>query len=143
MATSNVDAIVAKFVSDLERIYRSQAQAVVQEALRTALAEGEVVKHRRVTTRRRGSPPRARARTSTMPPRAAKSKRIRRTLAELEHAAHRVLDYVRKNPGQRSEAIRAALRLDKNQWTTTIAQLIEKGQVKSRGEKRLTTYTAI
>ncbi|NUP12326.1 MAG: DNA-binding protein, partial [Polyangiaceae bacterium] len=62
--------------------------------------------------------------------------------AEIEQTAHRILEHVRKNPGQRAEVIKKSLNLKTNEWALPIARLLEKKQLRTKGEKRATTYTS-
>lgn len=54
----------------------------------------------------------------------------------------RVLDYITKNPGQRTEQIRAALKLDTVLGGKLLGKLRATGKVKTKGQKRTTTYSA-
>ncbi|MBL8861741.1 MAG: hypothetical protein JNK02_06980 [Planctomycetes bacterium] len=57
--------------------------------------------------------------------------------------AQRLLDYVRQNPGQRGEHISSALGTTSDAMRPAMKKLIEAGQIKVRGERRATTYTAV
>ena len=146
MPSSNLEQLITRFVSDLEAVFRDQALASIRETLATALG-GAVPKRGRGRPRKTDSKLPG-VKKISMPSRASTNKpakgsgRIRRTVAEIERDAHHILEYVKKNPGRRSEDIRAALKIDKAAWTNTMSRLIEKGQLKSHGEKRNTTYTA-
>lgn len=54
----------------------------------------------------------------------------------------RIVDYVRKNPGQRAETIKAALGLTTKDWALPVVRLVERNALRPKGEKRATTYTA-
>lgn len=54
-----------------------------------------------------------------------------------------LLQYVRKNPGQRGEQISAALGTTSTDMRPVMKDLIEAGEVKSKGERRATTYAAV
>lgn len=147
MSNPQIAALVVRFVSELEAVVRQQALASVHETLRAALGgslKGDTVNNGLVAKRGPGRPPKSASKApkkAAAAPKAASSGRVRRSTTELEQDAHRVLDYVRKNPGKRSEDIRASLKLDKAAWVRTVGRLVEKGQLKSQGEKRTTTYS--
>jgi hypothetical protein len=52
----------------------------------------------------------------------------------------RVLDFIAKNPGKRTEEIRSALELDSEYGGKLLAKLRADKKVKTRGQKRATTY---
>jgi hypothetical protein len=54
-----------------------------------------------------------------------------------------LLQYLRKNPGQRGEQISAALGTTSDAMRPVMKKLIEAGQVKVKGERRATSYTAV
>jgi hypothetical protein len=74
-------------------------------------------------------------------PRATAGKRAltpRRGVAEAD--LQKVLDYIGKNPGKRSEEIQKALHLDGAYGKKVLAKLRETKAVKTKGERRATTY---
>jgi hypothetical protein len=68
----------------------------------------------------------------------AAGRRGRRSVTEADLKT--VLDFITKNPGKRSEEIRAALDLDQDLGGKILAKLRQAKSVKTRGEKRSTTY---
>jgi hypothetical protein len=54
-----------------------------------------------------------------------------------------LLDYVRRNPGQRGEHISAALGTTSDAMRPVMKRLIEAGDIKVKGERRATTYSAV
>lgn len=93
--------------------------------------------------------PPARAKKAAPAPKAKAAKksggggRVRRTPAEIEQTAHKILEFVRKNPNAKAEKIKGALGLDKAQWLAPIARLIESKQLRMTGMKRAATYSMI
>jgi predicted ArsR family transcriptional regulator len=54
-----------------------------------------------------------------------------------------LLTYLRANPGQRAEQIAAALGTDSRTLRPAMKRLTAAGKVRSAGQKRSTTYTAV
>jgi hypothetical protein len=125
MPRHEIESLVRKFVSDLEVVLREEALAIVQASLLAALGGQEIVGNKPASKR---SVPKSKT-------------RVRRSEAELLEAEDRVVEYVRKNPGARSEHIRAAVGLDKTQWVTTISGLIVDRRLRAHGVRRNTIFT--
>lgn len=137
MQNTTIQALVAKFATDLETVFRTQAMAAVREALGSYSSPppaGRVMA---------AAAARPAARVSPRKPGAAKAKpstRDRRSPQELQAMQHRILEYVKGNPGKRSEDIRAALKLSKKDWQLPAQQLLASKQIVASGVKRSTTY---
>lgn len=146
MASKNspIEQLVSQFVSDLEDLFRSQALESVQKSLQVALGGslGSASVAVRPAVRSAAKSPAA-VKPSTVKPKRSKGGRVRRSHAEIEQTAYRILDHVRRNPGQRAEDIKKALNLASNQWPLPIGRLLETKQVRAKGEKRATTYSAV
>lgn len=67
-------------------------------------------------------------------------KRIRRSPAQIETIANTIVDFIAKNPGQRAEQIKGALKLRTNDWALPVKKLLDEGRLTATGEKRATTY---
>lgn len=67
----------------------------------------------------------------------------RRSTEQLEEIIKTLRSYVKKNPGQRIEQIATALKLDTKSLTRPMAKLLEAKEVKKKGQRRATTYTAV
>lgn len=82
--------------------------------------------------------------TGIRPAKKGKSGRLaRRSAAEIARALDAVIILVRKNKqGLRSEEIRKALKLDVREVPRVLKEGLAKKKLKSRGQKRATTYTA-
>ena len=65
---------------------------------------------------------------------------MRRSADQIEATSERIVRHVQEHPGARSEDIRAALGLAKNEWQLTAKRLVDAGRLATRGEKRATTY---
>lgn len=71
---------------------------------------------------------------------AKKAGRVRRDEAQIAATKKLVLDYIAKNPGKRSEQLRPGLKLDRAVFTDAITRLKADKKIKSKGQKRATTY---
>jgi hypothetical protein len=147
---SQVEQLVSKLVAELETVFRQQALHSVQQSIQAALGgalsgAAASVALAAVAKRGPGRPRKAASGGGAAPARRAgggKGGRIRRSTAEIEQTAHRILDHIKRNPGQRAEQIKKALNLRTNQWALPIGRLLEKKQIRTKGEKRATTYSA-
>jgi len=106
----------------MQELVRQSALEAVQEALGAA----------GTATPRRNS-----ARAS-----AAAGKRVRRSADGLAQIGASILDYVRANPGEGVEVISAALGMTSKELRRPIQMLIADGKLKTKGQKRGTTYFA-
>ncbi len=69
--------------------------------------------------------------------------RVRRSAAEIGDLADALLNYVRNNPGQRSEQIAEALAADTSAIRPVMKRLISGGKVTTEGQRRGMTYSAV
>jgi hypothetical protein len=67
--------------------------------------------------------------------------RVRRSGPEVENLTDGLLDYVRNNPGQRSEEIATALALDTRTIRPAMKRLIADGKITTQGERRAMRYS--
>jgi hypothetical protein len=150
---SRIEALVRKFVSDLESVFRDSALQSVRDSLQNALgvslggSGGGGGRASRGGNGARKAPgrPSSTAKKGNAGNRAkAKGSKGggRRSTEEIEQTSQQILEYVRKNPGHRAEQIKGALKLDKAAWMLPITRLVEQGHVKTKGHRRATTYTA-
>ncbi|NUO50456.1 MAG: hypothetical protein HOV80_16500 [Polyangiaceae bacterium] len=133
--TPKLSPLVNQFVTDLEAAFRRS----IADALEAAFSAGAPVQS--------GARPSAPAARTKAPAVVAKKgtkagKRARRTTADLERTEQRIVDYVRKNPGQKAEDIKKALGFSTAQWALPLSRLVARGALNAKGIKRATTYTA-
>jgi hypothetical protein len=144
MATTTTDHTIRTridtFLSELSGLVRKAALDSVHEVLSGSSSS----RRRRGPGRPKGSSrspgrPRKKARRGR-PARAAK--RIRRSAADLEKIAARVLAHVKSNAGHRLEQIGKALQVETAILKRPIANLLAARKLKTRGQKRGTMYFA-
>jgi len=66
--------------------------------------------------------------------------RKRRSGADIDKMAGRILKHVTANPGQRAEQIKKALGIATGEWLRPIGKLIGEKKLKTRGRLRATKY---
>lgn len=151
--SSDIRPIVEKFIADLEAAFRKSTLSVIHDALGSVREEAASAaasapsKPAAAPAAAKAAAPakRAKAAAAPAPAKAASKKaggRNRRSVSEIEQTANKILEHVRKNPGQRAEQIKEALKLDKAQWMVPLQRLLDNNQIKRKGERRSTTYTA-
>lgn len=69
--------------------------------------------------------------------------RVVRSAIEIEDLGEALLSFVRSNPGQRGEQIAAALAADTKAIRPAMKKLIAAGKVRTEGQRRGMTYTAV
>ena len=79
------------------------------------------------------SSPKPKAPTPTKP---TGAKRNRRSAADLDRDAGRLVAYVRANPGTSTEKARAGLKLEREIWKSTVSHAIATKQLVRKGERR-------
>jgi len=123
--SSQLDSRIETIVQDAAvEIARAVRGSIASEVAKVLASSGRAQRARVQTAARK--PVRRRGRRRTVSPAQLKT----------------VLDYINKNPGKRGEHIRAALQLSTDVGGRILAKLRQTKAVKTRGEKRLTTYTA-
>lgn len=145
---AEIQRLVDTFVTDLEALVRRAALETVAQALGAAPppagAASRPPSRLPEAGRARGRGPVAPAAAPARGRGASRAERggerVRRSSDQIEATADRILRHVEQNPGHRSEDIRAALGLAKNEWQLTVKRLIDTGRLATRGEKRATVY---
>lgn len=155
MPNAQIQALVARFASEIETLVRTAAVRAVTEALGSgspapadtsaaAPAPRAVRKARTAKRKGRRTAPKPVAapvaRTATPKP-AAKPTRARRSTAELDRDVGRLVAYVGSNPGVRAEQARPALEMGSVAWIGTVRRALETKRVVATGNKSATTYS--
>jgi hypothetical protein len=141
-APQDIRTLVDQFVSDLSARVREQAL----DSVRAVLGEGAAPRRRgpgrprKAAKRGPGRPPKAARRGPGRPRKAGR--RARRSSADLEATAAKVLAYVRSNAGQRLEEIGRGLRTATAGLKRPIQVLVAAGKLRTEGQKRGTRYFA-
>lgn len=136
MANSLNDRIrarVEQFAEELSALIRESAMETVRDALGGVAAGG-----------RRGG---GRSRPPVIPPAGralgrsrALPKGAKRAPEEIERLTSKLQDYIKSNPGQRIEQIAEGMGANTRELNLPAKKLISTKQIKTRGQKRATTY---
>jgi hypothetical protein len=98
---------------------------------------------RRGPGRPRGSSSKRNAERASGPVRKTRGRLRRRSLAEIAKALEQIVALVKtKKGGLRAEQIRAELKMDRKELPRVLKEGLAKKQLKSKGRKRATVYTA-
>jgi hypothetical protein len=133
--------------SHLEDLASTFAESVLR-AIRGASIEQLLGETERDTGRREGSKsatPTGRSSRAASPrgARPGKSRLARRSPAEIHASLSKIVTLLKsKKAGMRSEEIRKALQLDKRELPRVLKEGLAKKALKSKGQKRATTYAA-
>jgi hypothetical protein len=129
--------------STLDSLASSFAGAVL-DAIRGASLQELLAESGSAPRRGPGRPPKAATAAVEAPVRRAKGGRLaRRSPEEIAKTLDRIHGLLKgKKAGMRSEEIRKALKLDVREVPRVLKEGLAKKKLKSRGQKRATTYTA-
>ncbi|HEU4614648.1 MAG TPA: hypothetical protein VFS15_21295 [Kofleriaceae bacterium] len=115
-----MNRVVSDFVAQITELARAAARDMIDEALGTG-AKGNLAALGRGRGRGRGA---------------------KRTADELDRMADQFHSFVAKHPGLRIEQINKQLGTTTKDLALPIRKLISEGAIKTKGEKRSTTYFA-
>jgi hypothetical protein len=142
MPTTSTNAAIRtrieSFLAELSELVRLAALGSVHAVLSGEPAPGQ----RREPGRPRGSGRRRKTASRVRRAVAPTGKRIRRSAADLEKIAARVLAHVKANAGQRLEQIGKALKVDTAILKRPIQNLLAAKKLRTKGQKRGTMYFA-
>jgi len=116
---NEMNRVVAGFVSQITELARAAAREMIDEALGKGGRGVSLGSFGRGRGRGRGA---------------------KRTSDELEKMAESFLTYVHKHPGMRIEQINKQLGTSTKDLALPIRKLVAEGALKTKGEKRSTTY---
>lgn len=126
-----IESKVQAFVQELSGLVRIAAL----EAVAAALGE------RAAGTARRGRPKGSKNKATRMAPRASRGgKRAKRTPEQVEQMGARVVDHVKKNPGQGVEGIAKALKVPSKELQLPIIRMLAAKKLRTTGQRRGTKY---
>jgi hypothetical protein len=130
---TQIRSMIDSFVNNLTQAIRA---ATVESAVQALQSSGPVIR------RGPGRPAGSLNVTRSAPSARMGGKRIRRSADQIESMKSEVLSFVKKNEGARAEEIRKALGLSPVQTGDTLRRLMGEKAIKSKGQKRATTYSA-
>ena len=135
MAHNDLDSVIRSrieaFLAELTALVRQAALESVREALgggAPALRHGP------------GRPRKAGAERGARSAPGGRGKRVKRTAADMEGLTQRILEHVRKHPGQGASQIGTALRLSTKELQLPVRKLLASRKLKTTGRKRSTKY---
>jgi hypothetical protein len=133
-------AHVESFVLELDQLIRQAVIELVEQALGQSIADSGSP---RATARGvLGKGKTAGKRVSLAAPIAPAKEGGRRTGAELESAMESLLKYIEKHPGSRMEELAKGMQISSKELTLPLTKLKSEGHLKTKGQKRATTYFA-
>lgn len=141
--TQEIESRIQRFVTELNELVRKQALQAVSDALGTQPAP-----RRAASSQRPGRPAKAPASNGASAPVAAgggprrrsRKKGEKRTQAELAALERALASYVQSNPGKGIEAIGKALGYPTSELSRPMKKLVQRGAIRTEGEKRATKY---
>jgi hypothetical protein len=127
---TQIQSRIESFTAELAQLIRQAALESVSEAL---TGSGML----RNSGRRAAGPAVRASSRSDFPSAAGK-----RSREEIDGLSERLLDFIRNNPGQRTEQIGSALGVPTKELVLPMRKLLREGQLKTKGQKRATAYYA-
>ena len=143
---STIQQIVARAASEIADAVRANIVAEVSKVAALQVAH-KAPAAPAPAKRKPGRPAKAKpaapapAPAKAAPAKAAKAAPGKKRRGVSQDELDTVLAFIAKNPGKRSEEIRKALGMPQDQNSKVLAKLRELKKVKTKGEKRATTYS--
>ena len=120
---------------------RAHLDSIVAHAVSTAVDQAMAAyKHVLMTSIDGGGSPNVTAAPATAKPTKSK-KGLHRNSVDIEKTVAAVLGFIERSPGLRSEQIAKGLGGDRSDVKDALARLRAGGKVKTKGQKRATTYS--
>lgn len=139
---SQIQTLVSKFATDVERLVRNAAVEAVSSVLGASVGPAPAKPAAR-TAKRPGRPVARPVAKPAGKPRPATAKRVRRSPEQLQATADRIVAHVSANPGQGAEQIKAALGIASPGWGAPLALALDSKRIRRSGEKRASTYAPV
>jgi hypothetical protein len=127
-----IQKLVADFVADITALARADALKAVGDAL-GGLGSAKAVKPAKAPRGRRGGKP-----TKAAAPAAESGKK--RSAAQLQNQAKKIVDAVKQQPGIRADQLSAALGVPTRNLALPIKKLLAEKALSKKGQKRATAY---
>ncbi|MBN1611208.1 MAG: hypothetical protein JW940_31535 [Polyangiaceae bacterium] len=131
---------VESFVLELDQLVRQAVIELVEQALARSIRESGPPRVTGSYAARDSGPGAKRA--SQTAAAVTESRGARRTGAELEALAARLLKYIQKHPGSRMEQIANGMQVPSKELNLPLGKLKSEGRLKTKGQKRATAYFA-
>ncbi|MGE0327147.1 MAG: DNA-binding protein [Polyangiaceae bacterium] len=126
---AHVDAFVADLTDLIHQSILDNVQTVLGQALPAA-------------PRRPGRPKAITATAAGTPAKKAGKRGGKRTAAELNEMAEKLVEFVRSNPGTSIEEIGKGIAIPTKELALPVKKLLAEGRLKKKGQKRATRYSA-
>jgi hypothetical protein len=132
-------AHVESFALELDQLVRQSVMELVEQALAQSIRDSGSAQG---TGRARAGKGRTGAQPTRPAATANTSKGGRRTGAELEELTQSLLKYIHKHPGSRMEQVAKGMDIPSKELNLPLGKLKAEGRLKTKGQKRATSYFA-
>jgi hypothetical protein len=124
---SEMNRVVAQFVTEVTEIAKRAAREQLDAAFGGGRSSGGSSSSSRTTSSSIGR---------------GRGRGVKRTSEDLDQLADKFYEFVKANPGLRIEQINGKLGTSTKDLQLPIRKMIADGEIKAKGKKRSTTYTA-